>query len=107
MLAMVKGGPKTTNSGNFFASLASRDGWAGALAPNWRLAHDSVRNALHARKPMAMAKESAGNPRLKALATAFSGVRPSKIFLHPRGVQGADFNLALSGDGALLCVAAP
>ena len=49
---------KTSNSGNFFASLAIRDGWAGACGLMWRLTHDSVRHNLHARKPLTIAKEN-------------------------------------------------
>ena len=58
LLAASKAGPKTTNSGNIFASLASRDGWAGVCISMWRLAHDPVRHALHARKPVVIAKEN-------------------------------------------------
>ena len=57
-LSTAKAGAKTSNSGNFFASLAIRDGWAGACIPMWRIAHDPVRHALHARKPMVIAKDN-------------------------------------------------
>ena len=52
LLSKAKASTHTTNSGNFFASLAAREGWAGAVGIMWRLTHDSVRNFLHARKPM-------------------------------------------------------
>ena len=58
VVAAPKGGAKSSNSGNFFASLATRDGWAGACMPMWRLVHDPVRHALHARKPVAVVKEN-------------------------------------------------
>ena len=57
-LSDAKAGAKTSTSGNFFASLAIRDGWAGACVTMWCLAHDPVRHALHARKPLIMAKEN-------------------------------------------------
>ena len=50
--------PRTTGqvagkntSGNFFQSMANRDGWQGALTPMWRLSHDPVRHIVTARKP--------------------------------------------------------
>ena len=58
VLSIAKAGAKTSNSGNVFASLATRDGWAGACMTMWRLTHDPVRHALHARKPMVMVKEN-------------------------------------------------
>ena len=58
VLSTAKAGAKTTNSGNFFATLALRDGWAGACTPMWRLAHDPVRSAMHARKPMVISKDN-------------------------------------------------
>ena len=51
-------GAKNTTSGNFFASLAIRDGWAGPCGTMWRLAHDPVRHALHARKPFVINAEN-------------------------------------------------
>ncbi len=58
ILSAAKPGTKTINSGNFFASLAVRDGWAGACGVMWRLTHDPVRHTLHARKPLAIVKEN-------------------------------------------------
>jgi hypothetical protein len=49
ILTTAKAGAKTTTSGNFFANLAIRDGWAGLCGTMWRLAHDPVRHMLHAR----------------------------------------------------------
>ena len=50
ILTTGKAGANNTTSGNFFASLAIRDGWAGPCGTMWRLAHDPVRHVLHARK---------------------------------------------------------
>ena len=58
ILSTNKSGGKATNSGNFFTTLASRDGWEGPLMTMWRLSHDSVRHALHARKPLVAAEEN-------------------------------------------------
>ena len=58
ILSTAKPGAKACNSGNFFASLAVRDGWAGACSVMWRLTHDPVRHNLHARKPLTITKES-------------------------------------------------
>ena len=43
ILTTAKAGAKTTTSGNFFANLAMRDGWAGPCGTMWRLSHDPVR----------------------------------------------------------------
>ena len=53
-----KPGAKTHNSSNFFATLASRDGWEGACGIMWRLTLDPVRDCLHARKPLVIAAEN-------------------------------------------------
>ena len=52
-----KGGTKTS-SGNFFAPLANREGWEGPLGDMWRLAYDSVRHNLTARKPHVATKDN-------------------------------------------------
>ena len=52
LLSKAKAGALTTNSGNYFSTLAARNGWAGSVGVMWRLTHDPVRHFLHARKPM-------------------------------------------------------
>ena len=58
ILTTVEAGAKNTTSGNFSASLAIRDGWAGPCGTMWRLAHDPVRHVLHARKPFVINAEN-------------------------------------------------
>ena len=78
-LNVSKAAVKATNSGHVWASLAVRDGWAGACTPMWRLAHDPVRSSLHARKPVAIVKE---NVSLK------KGV-PMKVMWLKQGLTGS------------------
>ena len=78
VLSAAKAGAKTTNSGEFWASLAVRDGWAGACVPMWRLAHDPVRHAVHARKPVCVAKDN---------ITLKKGV-PMKVMWLKQGLTG-------------------
>jgi len=58
ILTTGKAEAKHTTSGNLFASLAIRDGWAGPCGTMWRLAHDPVRHVLHARKPFVINTEN-------------------------------------------------
>ena len=58
ILSPGKGGEHTGNSGNYFSTLAARNGWAGSLGVMWRLTHDPVRHFLHARKPMVITMEN-------------------------------------------------
>ena len=57
-MTTAKAGAHMTNSGNFFANLAIRDGLAGPCGTMWRLTHDSVRHILHARKPFVINTEN-------------------------------------------------
>ena len=58
VLSKARAGAHTTNSGNYFSTLASRNGWAGPVGVMWRMAHDPVRHFLHARKPMVIAADN-------------------------------------------------
>ena len=58
ILTTTKAGAKSTTSGNFLATLAIRDGWAGPCGTMWRLTHDPVRHILHARKPFVINTEN-------------------------------------------------
>ena len=53
-----KAGSKSTSSGNFFASLTTRDGWEGPLGNMWRFTFDSVRHNLAPRKPQVACKDN-------------------------------------------------
>ena len=81
VLSTAKAGAHTTNSGNYFSSLAVRKGWAGSLGVMWRLAHDPVRHALHAKKPMVVTMGTIplkkGIP-MKVLWIKHSEVNPAK-----------------------------
>ena len=57
-LRKATAGAHTTNSGNYFSTLAARNGWAGSVGVMWRLTHDPVRHFLHARKPMVIAMDN-------------------------------------------------
>ena len=58
VLSKAKPGQHTTKSGNYFSTLAARNGWAGSVGVMWRLTHDPVRHFLHARKPMVIAMDN-------------------------------------------------
>ena len=58
VLTTGKAGAKNTTSGNYFASLAPRYGWAGPCGTMWRLAHEPVHHVLHARKPFVINTEN-------------------------------------------------
>ena len=75
-------GPKTS-SGNFFAPLAGREGWEGALIDMWRLGYDGVHHNLVARKPHVITRDN---------ITLKKGV-PIKVLWRASAV-------AVSGDGA-------
>ena len=62
ILSKAKAGAHTTNSVNYFSTLAARNGWAGSVGVMWRLTHDPVRHFLNARKPMVIVM---GNISLK------------------------------------------
>ena len=49
---IIKTSSSKPSSGNFYANVASREGWHGSLDNMWRLTHDPVRHTLTARKPM-------------------------------------------------------
>ena len=78
ILSKAKAGAHTTNSGNYFSTLAARNGWAGSVGVMWRLTHDPVRHFLHARKPMAIAMD---NISLKHSPMDFL-FRPAKAGAH-------------------------
>ena len=62
VLSKAKAGAQTTpgqmHSGNYFSTLAARNGWAGSVGVMWRLTHDPVRHVLHALQPMVIAKDN-------------------------------------------------
>ena len=80
LLSPPKAGAQT-NSGNYFSSLAVRKGWAGSVGVMWRLAHDPVRHALHARKPMVITMGNISLKKgipMKVLWITHSQVNPAK-----------------------------
>ena len=58
VIIKAKAGAHTTNSRNYFSTMAARNGWAGSVGVMWRLTHDPVCHFLHARKPMVIAMDN-------------------------------------------------